>query len=187
MPVCPGHPPMHFRPSRPRPKMDGLDAWVHWFRDLRKSRSGALRALGAKSHTRRNTKIGDGNKRVKSKLVTIMDPHGDWARATFKDKTTAFPKAQKKETQVAKNVARFQTKLEARGRDAEMVSQHKEEKERKLQEKTMGEKEAREMPEEMVRMHRERNGRKQWEMQMRKQELEATKGGGCNHSFALAV
>ncbi|KAG0643301.1 hypothetical protein HOY80DRAFT_1095151 [Tuber brumale] len=30
MPVRPRHPPMHCGPSSPRPKTDGLDAWVHW-------------------------------------------------------------------------------------------------------------------------------------------------------------
>ncbi|KAG0635192.1 hypothetical protein HOY80DRAFT_1094645 [Tuber brumale] len=73
------------------------------FRDVRKSGWGDLWALRAKSRTRRNIKIGDGNKKVKSKLIAIMDPHGDGARAIIRGKTTAFLKARRKEaTKVAR-------------------------------------------------------------------------------------
>ncbi|KAG0638659.1 hypothetical protein HOY80DRAFT_1137409 [Tuber brumale] len=73
------------------------------FRDVRKSGWGDLWALRAKSRTRQNLKIGDGNKKVKSKLIAIMDPHGDGARAIIRGKTTAFLKARWKEaTKVAR-------------------------------------------------------------------------------------
>ncbi|KAG0634135.1 mitochondrial small ribosomal subunit Rsm22-domain-containing protein [Tuber brumale] len=139
------------------------------FRDARKSGWGDLWALGAKSRNKRNIKIGDGKKRFMSKLIAIKDPHGDGVRAIVKDKRTTLLKAQKKKKKEAKKVARLQRKLGARERHAEMVNQHKEEKERRLQ-KAMTEKEAREMHREIVRMHREWKGKKQREMRMQKKE-----------------
>ncbi|KAG0138539.1 mitochondrial small ribosomal subunit Rsm22-domain-containing protein [Tuber indicum] len=140
------------------------------FRDARKSGWGDLWALGAKSRTRRNIKIGGGNKRFKSKLVAIKDPHGDGVRAIFKDKTTAFLKAQKKKAREARRAAKLQKKLEARKMHDEMVRQQKEEKEGKQREKLMAEKRAREVHEENVRMYGERKGEKRLEKQMRKRE-----------------
>ncbi|KAG0641807.1 hypothetical protein HOY80DRAFT_1110819 [Tuber brumale] len=66
------------------------------FRDARKSGWGDLRALGEKSRTRRNIKIGDGSKRLKSKLIAIKNPHSDGVRVIFKDKATAEAKEAKK-------------------------------------------------------------------------------------------
>ncbi|KAG0640469.1 hypothetical protein HOY80DRAFT_1068855 [Tuber brumale] len=90
--------------------------------DAGKSGWGDLQALGAKSRTRRNIKIGDGNKRLKSKLIAIKNPHSDG-----------------KEAKEAKEVASLWRNLEARERHAEMVSQHKDE--RKLKENEMAENE----------------------------------------------
>ncbi|KAG0130299.1 mitochondrial small ribosomal subunit Rsm22-domain-containing protein [Tuber indicum] len=142
------------------------------YREARKSGWGDLWALGAKSRTRRNVKIGNGNKKLKSKWVAIMDPYGDGVRAIVKDRTTTFLKARKKQLKEAKKVARLQRKkeLEVRETHAEMLRRHKKEKERKLQEKEMAKKEAREMHEKMVQMHRERKGREQREMKMAKAE-----------------
>ncbi|KAG0641275.1 hypothetical protein HOY80DRAFT_744481 [Tuber brumale] len=48
-----------------------------------------------------------------SKLMAIKDTYGDGVRAIFKDNTTAFLKAWKKETKEARKVARLQRKPES--------------------------------------------------------------------------
>ncbi|KAG0641277.1 hypothetical protein HOY80DRAFT_1113525, partial [Tuber brumale] len=110
------------------------------FRVAEKSGWTDLWALGAKSRTKENIKMGNDNKRLKSKFIATMDPHGD------------------------------EKKLEVRERHAEMATHNKEEKERRLQEKAMAEKEAREMHEVIVRIHREKKRSQQQEMQMLKKE-----------------
>ncbi|KAG0127183.1 hypothetical protein HOY82DRAFT_625562 [Tuber indicum] len=112
-------------------------------------------------------KIGDG-KKLKSKLVAIMDPYGDGVRAIVKNKTCAFLKARKRRMNEAKKVTRLQKELEVRGRHAEVLTRHEEEKEWKLQEKAMAKKEARVMDEKLVLMYREGNGTEQREMQIAK-------------------
>ncbi|KAG0637772.1 hypothetical protein HOY80DRAFT_1138059 [Tuber brumale] len=152
------------------------------YRDARKSGWCDLSAPGAKSHVRRNIKIDDGNKKLKSKLVAMMDPYGDGVRAIVKDKIRAVMKAWKKqmkeakkhkeekEAMEAKKVARLHKKLEVTERPAEILSRYKEEKERKRQEKATEEREAREMHKKTVQMHRERKGKEQREMQRAKTE-----------------
>lgn len=93
-----------------------------------------------KSSTRWNIKIGNGNKKVKSKLITIMDPHGDRVRAIIKDKTTTFLKAWRKELT---KVARLQRKSEARERHAEMDSKQKGEGKEAAGENNCGERDQR--------------------------------------------
>ncbi|KAG0644356.1 hypothetical protein HOY80DRAFT_1030132 [Tuber brumale] len=112
------------------------------FTDARKSGCGDLLALGAKSRTRWNVNIEGYNQTLVSKLIGIMDPHGDGASE----------------------------EAGARKRHAEMVSEHKVEKGRRLQEKAMAEQEARKINKKVVPMHREGTVRKKREMQMRKKE-----------------
>ncbi|KAG0644709.1 hypothetical protein HOY80DRAFT_1102747, partial [Tuber brumale] len=74
------------------------------FREARKSGWGYLRALRAKSGTRRNVKIGGYRKILGSRLVAIMDPSCDRVAGIFKDEAW-------KETKEAKKVAWLQRKL----------------------------------------------------------------------------
>jgi len=97
-----------------------------------------------------------------------VDPHDDGVRAIVKYKTATLLKARKKEAKEAKKVARLQKKLEVWEKHAEMVSQHKEDMEWRL-EKAMAEKEAREMYGKWFGC-RERKEREQREMRMRKKE-----------------
>ncbi|PWW72859.1 hypothetical protein C7212DRAFT_366272 [Tuber magnatum] len=77
------------------------------FRVASKSRWADPWVLGAKPHTRQNIKIGNGNKRLKSKFIATMDPRGDEVRAIVMDKTSAFLEAWKDEPKEAKKVARI--------------------------------------------------------------------------------
>ncbi|KAG0640466.1 hypothetical protein HOY80DRAFT_1135937 [Tuber brumale] len=139
------------------------------FGDAGKSGWGDLQALGAKSRTRRNIKIGDGNKRLKSKLIAIKNPHSDGVRATVKDKATAFlrlgrrRRRRRRRSQVFGGIWRL-----GRGMQKWLASTRRMKGGcRKTQWRTMR---LQEMHEEMVLMHREKKGRKQREMQMRKKE-----------------
>ncbi|KAG0644549.1 hypothetical protein HOY80DRAFT_1133011 [Tuber brumale] len=53
--------------------------------DTRQSGSGDLCAPGVNPRTRQNIKIGDGNKRLKSKMIAIKDPHGEPAQGEGKE------------------------------------------------------------------------------------------------------
>ncbi|PWW79951.1 hypothetical protein C7212DRAFT_341103 [Tuber magnatum] len=105
------------------------------YRDARKSKWGDLWALGAKTRTMRNIKIGGNNNRSMSKLIAIKDPHSGGVRDIVKDKTSIFLKARRKQMKALKKATRLERKREAREKHAETVRAHKEEKERKLQER----------------------------------------------------
>ncbi|KAG0643316.1 hypothetical protein HOY80DRAFT_1094251 [Tuber brumale] len=148
------------------------------FRDAGKSGCGDLWALGAKSRTRWNITIGDGNESLMSKLIPIKDLHGDGVRAIVKDKTTTplWPRRRQRRRRKSQGF-RGSWRL-GRGRPKWLASTGGG-KEGRLQEKAMAEKEARKMHEEMIRMHRERKGKEPREMEMRKNEQDATKEGGA--------